>query len=131
MHKKLLALLAAILITASIAIAMLVVGMNAMTNQNGTAVSGSTSVLPSDGSMALSSEQAQIAQLQDLVAQYQVREQQYQAALENDNQQLSQAAQEMQTVQQLLVYLQNQGLIQIDNQGGIHVTSHLAGTGDD
>jgi ABC-type lipoprotein release transport system permease subunit len=112
MRKKLIALLAAILITGTIAMAMLVVGVNAMTNQNGTPVSSSPAL----------SDQAQIAQLQSLVAGYQAREQQYQAALDDDNQQLAQAASTMQNIQQLLAYLQSQGLIQIDNQGQIYIT---------
>jgi hypothetical protein len=59
--------------------------------------------------------------LQSQVAQYQARDQQYQAALSSDNQQLAQASQEMQMVQQLLLYLQNHGLIQINDQGQITV----------
>ena len=59
-----------------------------------------------------------------LVAQYQAREQQYQAALKSDNDQLTQTASELQMIQQLLAYLQSHGLIQIDNQGQITVTGH-------
>ncbi len=40
---------------------------------------------------------------------------------------LNQASQEMQMVQQLLVYLQNRGIIQINNQGQITV---IGGYGD-
>jgi predicted PurR-regulated permease PerM len=124
MKKKLIALLAAILITASVALAMLVVGANAMMNQNGTTVSSLSSLTVSTSSPTLSSDQAQIAQLQDLVAQYQAREQQYQAALDGENQQLSQAAEQMQMVQQLLAYLESHGLIRIDNQGQIYITEN-------
>ena len=67
------------------------------------------------------SDQALIAQLQAQVAQYQAREQQYQAALNSDNQQLSQAASEQQMIQQLLAYLQQRGVISIDSQGNIYV----------
>jgi hypothetical protein len=55
---------------------------------------------------------------------YKAREQQYQAALAADNQQLSQVASQVQMIQQLLAYLQNQGIIRIDNQGQIYVTSN-------
>jgi hypothetical protein len=55
------------------------------------------------------------------VAQYQAREKQYQDALNTNNQQLSQANQEMQMIQQLLAYLQNRGLIRINNQGQITI----------
>jgi uncharacterized protein YlxW (UPF0749 family) len=103
---------------------MVVIGANAMTNQNGTVVANSTASTAGAGLATASSEQAQIAQLQAQVAQYQAREQQYQAALNSDNQQLVQAASEMQMVQQLLAYLQNHGLISINNQGQLTVTDH-------
>jgi peptidoglycan hydrolase CwlO-like protein len=122
MRKQIVALLAAMLITGLIAMSMVVIGANAMTNQNGTAVSNSPASVAAAGSTTTSSDQAQITQLQAQVAQYQAREQQYQAALNSDNQQLTQAASELQMIQQLLAYLQSRGLIQIDNQGQITVT---------
>jgi peptidoglycan hydrolase CwlO-like protein len=122
MRKQIAALLAAMLITGLIAMAMVVIGANAMTNQNGTVVSNSPAPATAAGSTTASSDQAQIAQLQAQVDQYQSREQQYQAALDSDNQQLAQAASEMQMIQQLLAYLQNHGLISIDSQGQISVT---------
>lgn len=127
MRKQIGALLAAILITGAIAVFMVVVGANAMTNQKGTAVSNSPASVAAAGSTTASSDQAQIAQLQSLVAEYQAREQQYQAALKSDNDQLTQSASELQMIQQLLAYLQSHGLIQIDNQGQIYVTG---GSGD-
>lgn len=127
MRKQIGALLAAILITGAIAMSMVVIGANAMTNQKGTAVSNFPASVAAVGSTTASSDQAQIAQLQSLVAQYQAREQQYQAALKSDNDQLTQAASELQMIQQLLAYLQSHGLIQIDNQGQIYVTG---GSGD-
>ncbi|MBE3119604.1 MAG: hypothetical protein IMZ50_12730 [Candidatus Atribacteria bacterium] len=127
MRKQIGALLAAILITGAIAMSMVVVGANAMTNQKGTAVSNSPASVAAAGSTTASSDQAQIAQLQSLVTEYQAREQQYQAALKSDNDQLTQAASELQMIQQLLAYLQSHGLIQIDNQGQIYVTG---GSGD-
>ena len=127
MRKQIGALLAAILITGAIAMSMVVVGANAMTYQKGTAVSNSPASVAAAGSTTASSDQAQIAQLQSLVAEYQAREQQYQAALKSDNDQLTQSASEVQMIQQLLAYLQSHGLIQIDNQGQIYVTG---GSGD-
>ena len=121
MRKQIGALLAAILITGSIAMSMLVVGVNAMTNMNGTAVSNTPAAVAAAGSTTTSSDQALIAQLQAQVAQYQTREQQYQAALSSDNAQLTQAASELQTIQQLLAFLQSHGLISIDSQGQITV----------
>jgi len=124
MRKQLIAFIAAVLITGTIALSMFVVGANALANQNGTVASnspGSQSSVATTGSTITSSDQAQIAQLQSLVTQYQSREQQYQAALNTDNTQLAQAASEMQTIQQLLAYLESRGIIQIDNQGQITV----------
>ena len=124
MRKQLIAFIAAVLITGTIALSMFVVGANALANQNGTVASNSPSSQSSvatTGSTTTSSDQGQIAQLQSLVAQYQSREQQYQSALNADNTQLTQAASEMQTIQQLLAYLESRGIIQIDNQGQITV----------
>jgi hypothetical protein len=122
MRKQLVALFAAMFITGLVAMSMVVLGVNAMTNQNGTVVSNSPVSTPVAGSTTSTSDQAQqIAQLQAQVAQYQAREQQYQAALNSDNQQLSQASSEIQTIQQLLAYLQSRGVISIDSQGQISV----------
>jgi hypothetical protein len=122
MRNQLAALFAAMFITGLIAMSMVVLGVNAMTNQNGTAVSNSPVSTAVAGTATSTSDQAQqIAQLQAQVAQYQAREQQYQAALNSDNQQLSQATSEIQTVQQLLEYLQSRGIISIDSQGQIYV----------
>jgi len=122
MRKQIAAWLAAILITGSIAMSMLVIGASAMTNQKGTAVSNAPASAATAGSTTVSSDQATIAQLQAQVAEYQSREQQYQAALSSDNAQLTQAASETQMIQQLLAYLQNHGLISINSQGQIFVT---------
>ena len=125
MRKQIVALLAAMLITGAIAMSMLAIGVNAMTNQNGTVVSNSPVSASTVGSIPSASDQAQqIAQLQSEVAQYQAREQQYQAALSSDNQQLAQTASEIQMIQQLLSYLQNRGLIAIDSQGKIYVNGN-------
>jgi hypothetical protein len=125
MRKQFTALLAATLITAVIGMTMLVIGVNAMTNRNGTPVSNSPATAAAVGSSPSAASQAQqIAQLQSEVAQYQAREQQYQAALSSDNQQLTQTASEVQMIQQLLSYLQNRGLITIDSQGKIYVNGN-------
>jgi uncharacterized protein YlxW (UPF0749 family) len=123
MRKQIKAALAAFLITGILALSMFVVGVNALVNSNGTtAANSSTQATALNTSVASSADQAQIAQLQSLVSQYQARELQYQAALQSDNAQLSQAASETQMIQQLLTYLQNRGLIQIDSQGNITIT---------
>ena len=123
MRKQVIAFLSAFIITAMVALSMLVVGVNAATNPNSVAASNSpTTATTASVSSSTVSSQAQIAQLQSQVAQYQARDQQYQAALSSDNHQLAQATQEMQMIQQLLLYLQNHGLIQINSQGQITVT---------
>jgi bisphosphoglycerate-dependent phosphoglycerate mutase len=129
MRKQLVALFAAMLITGLMAMSMVVIGANAMSNQNGTAASNSSapaaSASTASSSTTSSTDQAaQIAQLQAEVAQYQARETQYQAALDSDNQQLTQSASQMQMIQQLLAYLQSNNLIQINSQGQIFVVGH-------
>ena len=124
MRKQVVAFLSAFIITAVVALSMLVVGVNAASNPYGVPASNSPTAPVASVSTSTDSSQAQITQLQAQIAQYQARDQQYQAALNSDNQQLTQAAQEMQMVQQLLVYLQNHGLIQINNQGQITVTGN-------
>ena len=123
MRKQFVALLAAFIITGIVVISMFVVGVNAMVNPNSVPVSNSpvqASAAAADPSSPQSAQQ-QIAQLQSLVAQYQARELQYQTALQNDNNLAQQASQEIQSIRQLLVYLQNRGLIQVDSQGNITV----------
>jgi hypothetical protein len=121
MRKQLFAFIAATLITGTVALSMIVVGVSAMTNRNGVVPSNSTNSATTTASTTTSSDQAQIAQLQSLVDQYQAREQQYQSALNSDNAQLTQAATEMQSVQQLLAYLESRGIIQINSAGQITV----------
>jgi TolA-binding protein len=123
MRKHILAMLAAVVITGVTALSMFVVGVNALVNQNGTVVSNSpAATVTQDPGSSTAAYQAQIAQLQDRVNQYQTREQQYQQIIDQDQQKLNQAANEVQMIQQLLAYLQNRGLIQIDNSGRITVT---------
>jgi uncharacterized surface protein with fasciclin (FAS1) repeats len=121
MKKQFIAFLAAFVITGIVGLSMLIVGVNAAVNPNGVQVSNSPAQAATISSTTSLSDQTQVAQLQNLIAQYKTREQQYQTALQSDNTQLNQAAQEMQMVQQLLAYLQNRGIIQIDSQGQITV----------
>ncbi len=130
MRKQIKAILAAMLITGMVAIFITVIGVNAMTNKNGTVVSNSpqsalSAASPSSAltpDQQISQLQSQVSQLNAEISQYQSREQQYQTALSSDNQQLSQASSEIQMIQQLLGYLQNHGLIQITSDGQILVT---------
>ena len=117
MKRQIPALLAVFLITGFMTLTMSVVGVNALFNKNSVPVANST--VPD-------SQQAQIAQLQDLVkqyqareAQYQQREQEYQKREQQYQQQLAQATSQM---QQLLFALQSRGLIQVQSDGQIFIT---------
>jgi septal ring factor EnvC (AmiA/AmiB activator) len=137
------ALLFALAITAIIAIAMFVVGGNALLNQNTAPVlnappsssSGITNV--SDPSAAagstasdpqLAAAQQQITQMQTLISQYQSREQTYQSELKqaaqkvsDANAQLAQDNQQIQVFQQVLTALQQRGIIRITQDGTIEL----------
>ena len=114
MRKQWIAFLVAFVITGVIALSILIVGVSAAVNPNGVPVSNSPSQAALQGATSSTSTDQQVAQLQNQITQYQ-------AALQNDQAQLNQASQEMQMVQQLLTYLQQRGIIQIDSQGQITV----------
>ncbi|HVN55197.1 MAG TPA: hypothetical protein VMT46_12765 [Anaerolineaceae bacterium] len=142
--KALPAIIFALGMTAVVAVAMFLIGANALVNQNSVPVLNA----PSTGAGAVqnasfSADQQQAAQLEQLVAQYQAREKQYQAEL-NDaaqhltqanqqldqaNQQLDQASQQVQAYQQTLERLQEIGLIRIDQNGRIFL-GRQGGDGD-
>jgi len=131
MSKHGTALLVAFGISLIVGLAMFVIGGNAALNPNGVPVSNSPA---SGGALAAGSTNqgqaslAQIDQLQSLVAQYQQREQQYQqreqqyqSQVSSVQKQLDQANATAQQYQQVLVYLQQMGIIQIDRSGRILV----------
>jgi len=108
--KQLVALLTAIFITGLVVLGMIIIGLNALTNP--TQVEASTMPPVSETTARNGSADAQIKQLQNLVQQYQQRELQYQAQLDQANLQLQQ-------YQQLLDELQEHGLIRITPDGQI------------
>jgi peptidoglycan hydrolase CwlO-like protein len=127
LKKQFPAFVAAFIMTALIALVMGVVTVNALVNKNSTPVANSVSA----STTSSSSDQAQIAQLQDLVnqyqqreQQYQQREQQYQQMLQQEQSQLDQANQQINQFQQFLGFLQQQGLISITNDGRVRVNGH-------
>ena len=120
MRKQIPAILAAFFITAVIALAMAVVGVNALVNPNTVAVSDMPAALTTDATVA-SADQGTVPQLQAIIQQYQQREQQYQQQIQQDQQQLQLASTQMQQVQQLLMTLQDRGLITIDQNGQITI----------
>ncbi len=115
--KKLIAILTAAIITSLVALAMLVVGANAMMNPNSVPVSDSPNAPAAVTQPATTVDpQAvnQINQLKSLVAQYQSREQQYQA-------QVNQLNGEVQQLQGVLQQLQRMGIIRINADGSIQL----------
>lgn len=142
------ALLFALAITAIIAIAMFIVGGNALLNQNTApvlnappssgsvtnvsdpavagAASAATASTASDQQLAAAKQQ--IAQMQALLTQYQSREQTYQTELQqaaqklsDANAQLAQTNQQLQVFQQVLTALQQRGIIRITQDGTIEL----------
>ncbi len=127
MKKQFAALIAAILMTTCIALAILAVGGAALFNPNGTTASNSH-VQASQITGANTPQDAQVQQLQSLIAQYQSREQQYQARekqyqeqLDQANAQVRQLQEQMQQAQFLLQALQQRGLITITSDGRIFI----------
>ncbi len=127
MKKQVMALLAALIMTACVGVSIFAIGGAALINKNGVPVANSVSQA-SEISSVSSSQQDQIAQLQDLVSQYQDREQQYQQREQQLQEQLSQAntqvqqdQQMLQQVQILLSALQQRGMIKITNDGRIFI----------
>ncbi len=116
--KRLVAILTAAVVTSLIALAMLVVGVNAMVNPNSVPVSDSPNA-PSTVTQTTTTMDpqaaAQINQLKSLVAQYQSREQQYQA-------QVNQLNTQVQQLQGVLQQLQRLGIIRINADGSIQLS---------
>ncbi|HEX9018788.1 MAG TPA: hypothetical protein VF806_06360 [Anaerolineaceae bacterium] len=134
--KKVPAIIAAFVVTSMVAIAMLVIGVNAFFNPTSVQAASSpasdtqqaanSSGVPVTGASADTA--AQIAQLQQRIQEYQTREQQYQDQLNQAKQQLQQqnteiqqASSQVQQYQQVLMALQQMGIIQIDSNGQIYL----------
>ena len=120
------ALIAAFVTTFVIAIAMVLVGANALFNPNSVPVSASptsTSANDSSGVVAVSANTTvnQLQQMQELITQYQQREKQYQQREQQYQQQLNDANTQIQEYQSLLQQMQAIGLIRIGPNGQISV----------
>lgn len=121
-HKHLAALVAALVMTVLIAVAMLAFGVNALLNHNvvttvQAAEPTSTGAAPAQGA----SDQAVIDQLQAQIAEYQARETQYQTELQNAADQINQLSQQNQQFSSLIAALQNAGVIQITPDGRVFI----------
>jgi predicted PurR-regulated permease PerM len=117
MKKKLIAFSAAVLITACVGLAMLVIGGAALLNKNGTVAANTNNQVKTADITA--QQDAQIQQMQALIDQYQQREKEYQQREQQYQEQLSQLNTQIQQFQQLLMALQQRGLIMITGDGRI------------
>lgn len=129
--KNLPAIIAAFVITGLLGVGMLVVGGNALLNQNRVPMQNSPTSAQSDPQTSnVSQQQPTVNQLQDRIAQYQAREKQYQSELNSASQQLNQANQTLQQYQSLLEELQARGVIRVQSDGTILIPRR-GGFGDD
>jgi uncharacterized protein YlxW (UPF0749 family) len=117
LKKHITALLAAFLITLIVGMGMVVIGGNAALNKNSVPLQDS----PNASQVSAADPANQLQQLQDLVAQYQQREQQYQDQINAAQQQLDQANATLQQYQRLLNFLVERGVIQVDQNGRIFI----------
>jgi hypothetical protein len=129
MKKQIPALIAAILITACVAIAMLGVGLNALLNKNSVAAAN-TNANAAQVSQVSASDQAQIAQLQARIQEYQQREEQYKQLLQQSQTQLQDAQTQVQQAAEVqkqftafLQALQQRGIIRIQGDGTVMITA--------
>jgi uncharacterized protein YpmS len=118
MKKQYSALLVAFAVTICMGAGMLLVSGSALLNKNGVPVADSPAAATATA-QATTAEQAQIQQLQSLVAQYQTREVKYQSELQSAGQGLQQANDQLRQYQMLLAALQNRGYIAVDANGQI------------
>ncbi len=140
--KQIIALVAALLVTGLVGLGMLAIGVNAATNPNSVPVSDSpqsaaVSNAPADPS-------ASSARLNDLIAQYQAREKQYQAQINQLNNlikqyqsreqqyqtQLNQVNAQAQQLQSILLELQRRRIIRILNDGTVQLLVGRGGDGE-
>lgn len=116
-NKHIPAFTAALAITLVVGFALFAIGVEAVFNSRVDAVQAASSDLP-----VIDAQQIQdVQQLQELVTQYQAREQQYQSELQQAASQLNEAQAADQQYQAILSGLQNAGLIQITPDGQIYL----------
>lgn len=113
------AIIAAFFITGAIGFTMFTIGANALTNKNTLPVSNSPASTGLSTSSTQGDAQTQLQQMQNVVNQYQARDQQYQQQLNQLVQQVNQDNAQVQAYQQLLLELQQRGVIIIQRDGTI------------
>ncbi len=121
--KRFRGLIAATFITGIVAVGMVGIGVNAISNTNTVPVSDSPTqaVQSTQATTKAAADQttAQIDQLQNLIKQYQSREQQYQTEIKSLSQKLNDANATADQARQILQALQDRGIIQINRDGQI------------
>ena len=115
--KTLPALVAVLIMTVFIVVAILAFGLNAAFNQDLSVPQTATQPVSQD-----IVNQATIQDLQATISQYQEREAQYQSELQQAADQINQISQQNQQYQQLTQALQNAGVIQITPDGQVFIT---------
>ncbi len=123
--KKQPALIATLVTTIVVGVFLLGIGLNALFNPS-TVVAAQAPAAAS--STTDPSATGQVQQLQNLIAQYQARDQQYQQQLNTLKQQLNDTNTSLQQYQMILSQLQQIGVIQIQN-GQIYVNRGGGGSG--
>jgi peptidoglycan hydrolase CwlO-like protein len=116
--KKLSALIAAFIMTGVIGFAMFSIGANALANKNTLPITNTPTSASAAGSTQAAT-QPQIQQMQQVINQYQSRDQQYQQQVNQLIQQVNQDNAQVQAYQQLLMELQQRGVIIIRSDGTI------------
>ena len=126
--KRIQALFAAALTTALIGLGVFAIGVNAASNTDTVPVTDSpaqtqaaTVSVSTAGAATTDQAQAQINQLQNLISQYQTREKQYQTEIQNLSQQAADTKAQADQLQQILLALQQRGVIRITNDGRITI----------
>ena len=118
--KRLQGFIAATLITAFVGFGMVGIGVNAVSNPNSVPASDSQAQAAQVSTSTTSDPSAaQIDRLQNVIKQYQTREQQYQTELKSLSQKLSDANAQVDQAKQVLQALQERGIIQITRDGRI------------
>jgi chromosome segregation ATPase len=115
--KTIPAVIATIIMSVFIGMTILALGLNALLSKNVTVVKAA----PAAGSQ-VDASQATIQDLQATITQYQQREVQYQSELKKAADEINQANQQNQQFRQLILALQNAGVIQITQDGRVRIT---------
>jgi hypothetical protein len=118
------ALIGALVITFIMGAAMVLVGASVFFNKNSAPLNNSPSgaasmVVPTAAGSIQDS--ASVQQLQNLIIQYQSREQHYQTQLNQAQQDVQQASSQIQQYQALIAALQQRGVITIGQDGTVSI----------